>query len=101
MVYGLALVFTVIVGLVLVAARQADERDRSPYLWGGLTAAASVGAAMVSWRWLAGGVEALDSDGSMVAAGFALIVGPIAAPTLVIAGLRRLPPGRPRILAPV
>lgn len=95
------IVFSVVVGLVACAARQADERDRSPVFWGGMALAAACGAAFASWHWLVGGVAALGGGSSLVAAGFASIVGPVVAPTIVVLILRGMPPGPPRIGAPV
>lgn len=86
-------IFMGVIGIAYHAHRVADRRDRSPLLWSALTLAAAAGATYVSWRWLSGSI---DSSGG-VAAAFALVIGPIVAPGLVVLGLRRLPPGRPRI----
>lgn len=91
-------VFVGVIGMVFHAYRVADRRDRSPLLWSALTLAAAAGAAFVSWRWLAG---SLDSNGSMLPAVFSLVIGPLVAPGLVVLGLRRLAPGRPRIAGAV
>jgi hypothetical protein len=91
-------VFLGVIGIVFHAHRVADRRDRSPLLWSALTLAAAVGATWGSWRWLAGSI---DSNGNMLLAAFAMILGPLAAPALVVLGLRRMAPGRPSIAGAV
>lgn len=90
--------FIGVVGLVYHACVVADRLDRSPLPWGALTLSAAIGAALLSWGWLAGSIV---SNVEMVLPAFSLITGPPAAAAVVVLGVRRLAPGTPRIQAAV
>jgi hypothetical protein len=90
--------FIGVVGLVYHACVVADRLDRSPVPWGALTLIAAIGAALLSWGWLAGSIV---SNVELALPAFALITGPPAAAAVVVLGVRRLAPGKPRIQAAV
>jgi hypothetical protein len=99
--FGLIVIFAAIVGLVLAVIRLAAARDRSSLLWGGLALAAGGGALVGSWRWMVSGIGSTDTDTGTLFAGFAVLVGPAIAILVILLGLGRLPPGRPKLRAPI